>query len=118
VIRTIEGKNRIFVLYTNGGTMMLSQSQIDIIIRSMMPYHPVRIGIFGSVARNENSPESDIDILYRLKKPVGLFNLVRMKEDMEKQLNVRIDLVSEQFVHPQLKPQIMSDLKIIYSDEQ
>jgi predicted nucleotidyltransferase len=96
---------------------MLSQGQIDIIIRAMLPYHPVRIGIFGSVARGENSPGCDIDILYRLKTAVGIFNLVRMKEDMEKKLNTKIDLVSEQFVHPKLKPRIMNDLKIIYSNE-
>jgi predicted nucleotidyltransferase len=41
-----------------------------------------------------------------------------MKDDMEKKLNVRIDLIAEQFVHPKLKPQIMNDLKIIYSNEQ
>ena len=97
---------------------MLSQNQIDIIIRSMLPYNPVRIGIFGSVARGEDSPESDIDILYTFQNTVGLFNLIRMKEDMEKKLNTKIDLVSEQFVHPKLKPQIMDDLKIIYSNEQ
>ena len=97
---------------------MLSQNQIDIIIRSMLPYNPVRIGIFGSVARGEDSPESDIDILYTFQSTVGLFNLIRMKEDMEKKLNTKIDLVSEQFVHPKLKPQIMDDLKIIYSNEQ
>ena len=95
---------------------MLSQNQIDIIIRSMLPYNPVRIGIFGSVARGEDSPESDIDILYTFRNTVGLFNLIRMKEDMEKKLNAKIDLVSEQFVHPKLKPQIMHDLKIIYSN--
>jgi predicted nucleotidyltransferase len=76
------------------------------------------IGIFGSVARGEDSPKSDIDILYRLKNSVGLFNLVRMKDDLEKKLNAKIDLVSEQFVHPKLKPQIMNDLKIIYSNGQ
>ncbi|MDR0749643.1 MAG: nucleotidyltransferase domain-containing protein [Tannerellaceae bacterium] len=43
---------------------MLSQSQIDIIIQLMLPYNPVRIGIFGSVARGEDTQESDIDILY------------------------------------------------------
>jgi predicted nucleotidyltransferase len=83
----------------------------------MLPYNPVRIGIFGSVARGENSPESDIDVLYRLKGAVGLFNLIRMKNDMEQKLNTRVDMVSEQFVHPKLKPQIMNDLKIIYSNE-
>jgi predicted nucleotidyltransferase len=97
---------------------MLSQRQIDIIIQSMLPYNPVRIGIFGSVARGEESPESDIDILYRLENTVGLFNLVRMKDEMEKKLNIKIDMVSEQFVHPKLKPQIMNDLKIIYDNGQ
>ncbi|GHT37277.1 hypothetical protein FACS189435_1950 [Bacteroidia bacterium] len=93
---------------------MLSQKQIDIIIDSMMPYNPVRIGIFGSVARNEETESSDIDILYRLKNSVGLFNLVRMKDSLEQKLNRKVDLVSDQFVHSRLKPQIMNDLKTIY----
>jgi predicted nucleotidyltransferase len=95
---------------------MLSQSQIDIIVDSMMPYNPVRIGIFGSVARNEDTESSDIDILYRLKSTVGLFNLVRIKDDLEKKLDKKVDLVSERFVHYRLKPHIMNDLKIIYDD--
>jgi predicted nucleotidyltransferase len=84
----------------------------------MLPYNPIRIGIFGSAARGDDAPGSDIDILYKLQNAVGLFNLVRMKDDMERKLNTRIDLVSEQFVHPKLKPRIMHDLKIIYSNEQ
>jgi predicted nucleotidyltransferase len=96
---------------------MLSQKQIDIIIDSMKPYNPVRIGIFGSVARNEDTEDSDIDILYRLESSVGLFNLVRMKDSLEQKLNRKVDLVSEQFVHSRLKPQIMNDLKTIYSNE-
>jgi predicted nucleotidyltransferase len=82
----------------------------------MMPYNPVRIGIFGSVARGEDTKESDIDILYRLKNAVGLFNLVRMRNDLEQKLNRKVDLVSEQFIHSKLKPHIMNDLKIIYDN--
>jgi predicted nucleotidyltransferase len=41
-----------------------------------------------------------------------------MKNDMEEKLNAKVDLVSEQFVHPKLKLQIMNDLKIIYSNKQ
>jgi predicted nucleotidyltransferase len=99
------------------GIKMLSQSQIDIIIDSMTPYNPVRIGIFGSVARGEDTDDSDIDVLYQLKSPVGLFNLVRMKDDLEQKLNRKVDLVSERFVHHKLKSCIMNDLKIIYDNE-
>ncbi len=43
---------------------MLTQSQIDIIINTMKPFNPIKIGVFGSVARNESIESSDIDILY------------------------------------------------------
>ena len=83
-----------------------------------MPFRPVRIGIFGSTARGENTENSDIDILYQLKEAVGLLNIVRMKDSLEEKLNKKVDLVSEKYVNPKLKPYVMSDLKIIYSNEE
>ena len=96
---------------------MISELQKNTIINTIMPFHPVRIGIFGSVARDENTENSDIDILYQLKESVGLFNIVRMKDSLEEKLNKKVDLVSEKYIHPELKPYIMNDLKIIYSNE-
>jgi len=97
--------------------IMISELQKNIIINTMMPFHPVRIGIFGSMARDENTKNSDIDILYLLKDAVGLFKIVRIKDDLEEKLNRKVDLISEKYVHPELKPYIMSELKIIYSNE-
>ena len=82
-----------------------------------MPFHPVRIGIFGSAARSDNVENRDINILYQLKEPVGLFNIVRIKDSLEEKLNKKVDLVSEKYIHPELKPYIMNILKIIYSKE-
>jgi predicted nucleotidyltransferase len=95
---------------------MITEKQKNIIIDTIKPFNPVKIGIFGSVARGENTENSDIDILYQLEDPVGLFNLVRIKNSLEKKLNKKVDLVSERYVHPKLKPSIMNDLKIIYSN--
>ena len=81
-----------------------------------MPFNPVKIGVFGSVARSENTEDSDIDILYRLKDSIGLFNLVRIKDHLEEKLNKKVDLVSEQYIHTKLKPYIINDLQIIYSN--
>jgi predicted nucleotidyltransferase len=100
-----------------GKAVMLSQSQIDIIIQSMLPYNPIRIGIFGSVARGEDSPESDIDILYRFQNVIRFSKFLNLREYLEKNLTKKVDLVDEQFVHPKLKPQIMNDLKIIYNND-
>ena len=96
---------------------MISELQKNIIINTIMPFNPVLIGIFGSVARGENVENSDIDILYQLKDTVGLLNLVRIKDTLEEKLNKKVDLVSEKYIHPELRAYIMEDLKIIYANE-
>lgn len=93
---------------------MLSTQQINIIIDAMKPFHPTRIGIFGSVARGSDTTESDIDILYNFRDTVGLFSLLKLQNELEHRLNKKVDLVSEKYTHPWLKPQILNDLKIIY----
>jgi len=97
---------------------MISELQKDVIINTIMPFHPARIGIFGFMARGENTENSDIDILYQLKDAVGLFNIVRMKDNLEEKLNKKVDFVSEKYIHPKLKSYIMNDLTIIYSNEE
>ncbi|GHU80243.1 hypothetical protein FACS1894145_6280 [Bacteroidia bacterium] len=84
----------------------------------MMPYNPVRIGIFGSVARDEDSEKSDVDILYNFKDTIGFSKFLSLQEYLEKNLTKKVDLVDEQFVHPKMKPYIMNGLKVIYDNEQ
>ena len=93
---------------------MLSQKEIDIIINTLKPYDPKRIGLFGSVARNEETPTSDIDILYSFNKPISLFTKFDIIEKLQLKLHKEIDLVSEKAVHPKLKSYIYNDLKMIY----
>ena len=93
---------------------MLSQKQIDIIVNTLKPYNPTKIGIFGSYSRGENTENSDIDILYSFNDAIGLFKLIGIKDDLEKKLNKKVDLVSEKYAHPKLKPLIFNNLKIIY----
>ncbi|MDR2206499.1 MAG: nucleotidyltransferase domain-containing protein [Flavobacteriaceae bacterium] len=93
---------------------MLNEQQINIIIDTLKPFNPQKIGIFGSYSRGENSENSDVDILYQFKNVIGLFSLMKLKEDLEKKLNKKVDLVSEKYIHPKMKPHIINDLKIIY----
>ena len=93
---------------------MLTQKEIDIIIKTLKPYNPKRIGLFGSVARNEETSTSDIDILYSFNSPISLFGLVDIQNTLQNKLHKKIDLVSQNAVHPLLKESIFNDLKIIY----
>jgi hypothetical protein len=55
-------------------------------------YGILRIGIFGSVSRGEQTPQSDVDIFVELKKP-SLFILVHIKDELQELLGCNVDIV-------------------------
>ncbi len=93
---------------------MLTKKEIEIIIETLKPYNPKRIGLFGSVARNEETSSSDIDILYNFNSLISLFGLVDIQSVLQQSLHKKVDLVSENAVHHLLKKNIFNDLKVIY----
>ncbi|PIG95371.1 nucleotidyltransferase family protein [Gloeocapsopsis sp. IPPAS B-1203] len=48
--------------------------------------------LFGSVARNEATAESDVDLLVEFEQPVGLLTFVRLQRYLEKILECPVDL--------------------------
>ncbi len=54
-------------------------------------YGVTRLGIFGSVARDQATDASDVDIVVEM--PPDLFQMVHLKEDLEQILAVPVDLV-------------------------
>jgi len=56
-------------------------------------YGVKRIGVFGSVARNEANETSDVDIVVEMSDP-DLFYLVHIKETLSEDLERTIDIVS------------------------
>lgn len=91
---------------------MLTENQKNIIFDTLKPFHPIRIGVFGSVSRGEDNGKSDIDIMYALNKPIGLFTLMDIVENLETKLKRKVDLVSEKYTNPLFKPFILNDLTI------
>ena len=59
---------------------------------AMSKYGLTRIGIFGSVARGEQSPNSDVDVCYEGKAP-SLLTLDHIQCDLEKLFGCPVDLV-------------------------
>lgn len=71
------------------------------------------IGIFGSYVRGEEKPESDVDVLVRFKEGATLFDLVGLAEFLEEQIGVKVDVVSERAIKPELKEQILKEVVAI-----
>ena len=67
------------------------------------------LSLFGSVARGEERPGSDIDILVEFERVGGLFEFVRLKNYLEKTLGQPVDLVTPDALKPQLREKILRE---------
>lgn len=70
--------------------------------------------VFGSVSRGEDEPQSDVDILVRLGRPMGMFGFMKLINDLEDKLQKKVDVVTEQSLNIHVRPYVLPDLKTIY----
>ena len=69
----------------------------------------MKIGIFGSVARNEQTEDSDVDVCVEMQKP-DMFSLVHIKEDLQHLFGRPVDIVRlRDNMNPMLSKQIQRD---------
>ena len=69
-----------------------------------------KLGIFGSVARKENSEDSDIDIVVEVQKP-SLQLMYELKEALKQLFNCEVDLVRfRDSLRPLFKSNIQKDV--------
>lgn len=68
-----------------------------------------RLAIFGSYARNEATPDSDVDILVEFSQPVGM-QFLELAYELEQLLQKPVDLVSRHGIKPAYYAAIESDL--------
>lgn len=86
-------------------------------IREYFKTQPVlKAWVFGSYARGEETPESDVDILvvYDDSKPVGLMKIANMYVNLKKLLQREVDLVEEGTLLPFAVESANRDKILIY----
>ena len=69
--------------------------------------HNVRV--FGSVARGESGPDSDIDFLVEMEPGRSLFDLGGLLVDLQTLLGADVDVVTERGLRPRLRARIMRE---------
>jgi predicted nucleotidyltransferase len=73
--------------------------------------HGVRnLRVFGSVARGQDRPDSDVDLLVDLPPGLGLFGLGRVQAELEAILGTRVDLVPAQDLKPGVRARVEHEL--------
>jgi predicted nucleotidyltransferase len=80
--------------------------------REKLRTHHVRhIAVFGSTARDEATPHSDVDLLVEFQPgaPVGLFAYVRLLDFLGDIMDTRIDLATPGALRPEMRDEIVSE---------
>jgi predicted nucleotidyltransferase len=67
------------------------------------------LAIFGSVARDEAGPESDVDILVEFDRPIGLFRFLELQEYLETILGRPVDLCTTASLKARIRDQVLQD---------
>jgi len=71
-----------------------------------------KLGLFGSFARRQQNPESDIDLIAEFEKGKKTFdNFIHLSFLLEDLLGHRVELVTVESLSPYLKPHIMKEVK-------
>ncbi len=79
------------------------------ILRLAEKYGASNVRVFGSVARGEARPDSDIDLLVRFKPGYRLWDKIGLKQDLEELLGRKVDVVHNQFIREEIAPDILKD---------
>ena len=90
----------------------------DLVVQLLRPhlqdlkhrFHVSSLCIFGSVARGEEKPDSDLDVLVSFDGPSTFDGYMDLKFFLEDLMNRKVDLLTEKGVRPKLRAVIEKDL--------
>jgi predicted nucleotidyltransferase len=87
---------------------LLRQKRSDI-LRIAAAQNARDVRIFGSWARDEVRPGSDVDLLVRLDAGRSLLDIIAIRQDLEDLLGLPVDVVTEAGISPYLRDQILGE---------
>lgn len=74
----------------------------------------LKASVFGSIARNDFTDNSDIDLILQLDKDKNLFDLAEIKVDLEEKFNRKVDVLTYNSINPQLQDMILKEQEILF----
>ena len=74
----------------------------------------LRLRIFGSAARGEERPDSDVDLIVEFAKPAGFIELVRLERLLGEVFGRSVDLVTEPGLDPYIRDSVLSSASVLF----
>lgn len=91
--------------------MELNQSLLEALCRK---HDVARLRVFGSVARGDDVPESDLDLLVEFTRSKSLLDLVGIEHEFEEALGRKVDLVTPAALSPYIRDEVLREARDVY----
>ncbi len=85
------------------------ESKRDEVLRVAARHGASNVRIFGSLARGDGTPESDVDVLVDLQKGRSLFDLGALLEDLKRLLGRDVDVVTEKGLRSRIRDRVLKE---------
>jgi len=72
-------------------------------------YGALRLSVFGSMARDDASANSDVDLLIEPGRALSGFDLGELLMDAQELLNCRVDIVTLNALHPLMRERVLAE---------
>ena len=87
---------------------MLAQKR-DEILRVAARHGAGNVRVFGSRARGESRPGSDLDVLITAGERTGLLQIIAIQQDLEDLLNLRVHVVTDDAISPYIRDRVLRE---------
>jgi len=96
--------------------MKTADLPVDRIAEICRRFEVRELSVFGSTARGEAGPDSDMDILvdFEPSARVGLLKLAHLSEELERIAHRKVDLVTKPGLKPWVRPQVLREAIVVY----
>ena len=96
----------------------MNKNAITSIIKENLPelqreYKINLLKLFGSYAKNQQNPDSDVDILVDFNEVINLIQFIKLKNALSEMLNMNVDLVMENALKKRIKNKILKEAESI-----
>lgn len=80
-------------------------------------YHLTELSLFGSAARGDAQPHSDLDLLvcFEPQARVGFLTLARLARELSELLDRKVDLVPKEGLNPRIRDEVLAEAEVLFA---